>query len=318
MPKEHHSLPLGKCNISIGPHIFVDTALYEVHYTASASLPTPGYPASTSSWVPSGSYTAYPSSSAPPAQSSAQPSTSNQVRATTPLVSSIAPELPAASTLTTLLNEAAASNPTLSNLVRQALHGQATADELETLHLLIKSLAPASRFTPSATTHASTASSNRPTYTPPLYGAPAYHPPNRGHGYSAVPSYNQLAPPMPPPQPQRNYDFVLEFKERNHDRWLFPRGPVVCERKPAVGSVQEILISTVVPFPRTVFPPSTIDDALSKKLDAPKQVVTFHLTKVGPTLWDNLVKWCGGAQEIEKNRAILSAIVNFHCPCLTQ
>lgn len=180
---------------------------------------------------------------------------------------------------------------------------------METLHLLIKSLASGpSALNPPVATTASVMNTGRPPYVPPAYGAPAYQQPSQGHGYTTVPSYAP-AQPTPPPQMQRNYDIILEFKEKTHDRWLFPRGHTACERKPPTGRVEEILISTVLPFPKSAFPPSTLDASLSKKLETPRQVVTFHLTNAHPTLWDNLVKWCGGPDEMERNRAILKSIV---------
>lgn len=317
VPPEHRSLLLGKFSLAIGPHIFVDTALYEVHYSASTALATSSTP--NTSWHSSTPYTpsqyplhSHPSSAVPlPSQPS---SNSHQVRATTPLVSSIAPELARPSTLASLLDDAAASNPTLSNLIRQALSGQASAQQLETLHVLIKSLAASpSTITPPPVTTPTT-STGRPPYIPPAYGAPAYQQSNQGHGYTTVPSYAQPTP-QPQPQPQlqlqaqRSYDLVLEFKEKPSDRWLFPRGPTACERTPSTGPIEQILISTTLPFPKASFPPSALDASFTKKLEAPRQVVTFRLSGGTPSLWNSLVKWCGGTDEMEKNKATLKSIV---------
>ncbi|KAK7465352.1 hypothetical protein VKT23_005331 [Stygiomarasmius scandens] len=120
----------GKCDLEIGPHFFYDTLFYEAHYT-----PTPTQSPYSSQW-----------SSTTASNTSAASSSSFSASS----LSSISPVAMITPALINKVNDAAASNPTLSNLLQVAAAGKANDDQLKTLGLLIQSL-------PQVSTHAANA-----------------------------------------------------------------------------------------------------------------------------------------------------------------
>lgn len=121
VPPPHSITFQGRCDLEIGPHIFRDTAFFEVRYL-SQFTPQQYDPASN------------PSQGTPGASSSAQ-------RASTPLISSLTSEVTVTPALVSQVNRAAATNPTLAHLVYLAATGQATQEQVKTLGLLIQSMA---------------------------------------------------------------------------------------------------------------------------------------------------------------------------------
>ncbi|EPQ60382.1 hypothetical protein GLOTRDRAFT_118675 [Gloeophyllum trabeum ATCC 11539] len=121
VPPPHSITFQGRCDLEIGPHIFRDTAFFEVRYL-SQFTPQQYVPASN------------PSQGTPGASSSAQ-------RASTPLISSLTSEVTVTPALVSQVNRAAATNPTLAHLVYLAATGQATQEQVKTLGLLIQSMA---------------------------------------------------------------------------------------------------------------------------------------------------------------------------------
>ncbi|OAX35279.1 hypothetical protein K503DRAFT_851343 [Rhizopogon vinicolor AM-OR11-026] len=115
IPPPHTMYNRGRCTLEIGPHIFMDTTIFEVHY----------HPV----FVPS------PSTSTSSASVSAAP------RGTSPLISSLTNSTP---TLINQVNAAALSNPTLANLIQLAASGNASLDQLKNLGLTIQQLASSS------------------------------------------------------------------------------------------------------------------------------------------------------------------------------
>ncbi|KAI6031409.1 hypothetical protein BKA83DRAFT_671263 [Pisolithus microcarpus] len=124
----------GRCTLEIGPHVFMDTTVFEVHYH-----PVPVPVASPTTFVyqsmPSGSWQSNPQSS------QANETTSTALPTSTPLLASLPSTLHVTQTLVSQVNQAAASNPTLANLLQLAVAGKASPDQLKTLGLLIQSLA---------------------------------------------------------------------------------------------------------------------------------------------------------------------------------
>ncbi|KAL6298698.1 hypothetical protein BKA93DRAFT_40211 [Sparassis latifolia] len=160
------------------------------------------------------------------------------------------PEVFVTPDLISQVNAASLSNPTLANLLQMAASGRATPDQMKTLGLLIQSLGAA----------------------------------------------NLAAPPLASPTPtqvsytRRDFDIVIEFTERPSDKWVFPRGPVVCERTKTNETSTAILSNGGI--------------AASVQQD----VVTFYLSKVPRTLWDVLITWSGGEQGMEDSRRRLVEI----------
>ncbi|KAG6332180.1 hypothetical protein ID866_6910 [Astraeus odoratus] len=195
--------------------------------------------------------------------------------------------------LVTQVNQAASSNPTLANLLQLAVAGQASADQLKTLGLLIQSLASA----PSAGVDATTTSVN-----------PAQ---------SKTPDPNAQTMPAPstsqyPPQAAvaREFDIVLEFREAPSDRWTFPRGPAKCEFIPLpgfAGAFGDVALTTVVPFTSTnVQQVVAGNDTASEAEKEPKEIAVFLFKAASAAVWDTISRWIGS--KAEENAKMLSEI----------
>ncbi|KAM6498523.1 hypothetical protein JOM56_006471 [Amanita muscaria] len=268
-PPPPHTIQMrGRCNVEIGPHIFSDTIFYEVHY-----LPTQ---------TPTSSYSTprpYPTSwqaTTPYASSYLQ---SSSLSASQQASNSIAPlELTTVTpALINQVNSAASSNPILANLLQLAAAGTATKDQLKTLGLLIQSLASRE----SAALASAAASQQQ----------------------------NNTGPSTSIPQPSvKPFDVVLEFCEMPNERWLFPRGPNVCERVDgtAVDGFYDVDITTCIPFKKADGPTTeNAEESTSENAKPPEktpQVVKLRLKKAPFSIWDTLYRWVGGEQEMCKNR----------------
>ncbi|KAA1468021.1 hypothetical protein DENSPDRAFT_863339 [Dentipellis sp. KUC8613] len=343
VPPPHTIRSLGKCDLLIGPHIFSSTSLYEVHYLPSAPStlarpPAPMPPAPT--WHPSapyGSYIPYGQHTQPqqhPQYSQNQPmpvaaTAPVQQRASTPLVSSVVADTPITSALIQQVNSAAGSDPILANHLQLAASGKATADQLKTLGILIQTLAagpstvPPPQTTPINTYYPMQASEQR--FTPAPSSAPSTTPtpapsglatpssyasyPYPGHQFTSAPQYI----PQPATYPPRDFDIIIEFPEKPNDRWVFPRGAVICERKPASGVLEEINLTTALPFPKLDYltsknTPASVQEGEQSPPVVPQEVVTFKFTKVQQTVWDSLQRWSGGSEKLQENRDALLKI----------
>jgi hypothetical protein len=174
------------------------------------------------------------------------------------LVSAVASDTPITPALISRVNDAAATDPILANFLQLAASGRATSDQLKTLALLIQSLA----YTPSssaalggvsasdALSVLSQLSGQTPSSTPGS-STPATPPATLAHSHPTHehPTLAQSTDSAGFPAP-KEFDLVLEFPERPYDRWLFPRVPVVCERKPSPGDIEAILLLVALPFPK--------------------------------------------------------------------
>ncbi|KZT30860.1 hypothetical protein NEOLEDRAFT_1174225 [Neolentinus lepideus HHB14362 ss-1] len=121
VPPPHSITFHGRCDLEIGPHIFCDTAFFEVRYLSQLPVQQYGPPLN-------------------PGPSSAISSSSTQ-RASTPLISALASNVAVTPTLVSQVNTAAQTNPTLAHLVYLAASNRATPEQLKTLGLLIQSMA---------------------------------------------------------------------------------------------------------------------------------------------------------------------------------
>ncbi|KAH9954402.1 hypothetical protein BC827DRAFT_1143851 [Russula dissimulans] len=269
VPPPHTMRSLGKFDFHVGPHSFPDTSVYEAHYLPSTPVPEQPRPTYTS-YFPYGtsSATGYPSLQ----------------RASTPLVSAVASETPITPALITRVNDAAATDPILANFLQLAASGRATSDQLKTLALLIQSLASAQ-------------SSSMP-------GSAL----GNISGFEPLAALNLLNYLPTGSRTPKEFDLVLEFPERPYDRWLVPRVPVVCERRPSVGHIEAILLLFALPFPKK--PDGESESATSTSSDLPQEVVQFRITKVHQAFWESLLNWAGGPTKVETNRHILEKIVS--------
>lgn len=284
---------------------------YEVHYlpsqTMSTSKPTYLYqPPSLSgdSWQAT---TPYASSYAPyahrpaavAASASVTSSSSESQKSSTPLLSSLTSVTTITPTLINQVNSAASSNPTLANLLQLAAAGKANPEQLKTLGLLIQSLA-----TPTHTSDVGSAQS-----------IPS-HPVSQNKSdanTSLISTSGSTDTPLAVLPSVKEFDLVIEFHEASTERWVFPRGPVVCERLPdsrITDAAYDILITASVPFNSSpALDPGLVNGASLAREYVSPQVVTFRLKRAPLAVWDTVSRWVGGEDKVKRNRMILDELV---------
>ena len=302
MPPPHTLYNRGRCTLEIGPHLFPDTTVFEVHYHP-VHVQVPSSTTFVYQSAPSGSWqwNAQSKSSTPSVQVNDVSTTASPAPVfghSTPLLASLPSTLHVTQTLVTQVNQAASSNPTLANLLQLAVAGKASPDQLKTLGLLIQSLA-GSQGAEADTTQPSTnpaqpkAQSNPSTSTTPT-PAPQYH----------------FQPPS------REFDLVLEFKEAPTDRWTFPRGPAKCEFVPMPGfsgAFGDILLTAAVPFTSTSAPQGTAGSAATSEIPSvAKQTVTFRFKSASTAVWDTMSRWIGSRAE-EYSKTLSEIVYYFLC-----
>ncbi|TFK56692.1 hypothetical protein OE88DRAFT_1721836 [Heliocybe sulcata] len=153
VPPPHSITFHGRCDLEIGPHIFRDTAFFEVRYLSQAQLPQHG-------------------------TASAAGGSSSSQRASTPLISALASNVSVTPALVAQVNKAAQTNPALAHLVYLAASNRATPEQLKTLGLLIQSMATGPNAVDAMTSAASQHSPAASSYdaTPPIQNQQESHP----------------------------------------------------------------------------------------------------------------------------------------------
>ncbi|KAI0375148.1 hypothetical protein BV20DRAFT_1110334 [Pilatotrama ljubarskyi] len=258
VPPPHTTKAHGKYDLHVGPHVFSDTAIYEVHY-----LPTPA------DQEADGMRSSLPSSST-------QHTSSSNVQTS---LASI--PFPSGTYVTPALSSkvaiAAESDPTLANLLSAVIKRTASEDQVKTLGFLIQS----------------------------LESVPPFGPNSASVDQSPVQSPHRATSPKP-------FDIVLEFHERPSDRFILPRGTVVCELAPSKSGsayrASDMIITCCLPFLGTASTDEETDPVVSP------EVVSFRLSRVSQALWDLMVTWAGGPQKIEENRSTLAEIARQASP----
>ncbi|KAK7064053.1 SWR1 complex subunit swc3 [Favolaschia claudopus] len=256
VPPPHTIHFRGRCDIEIGPHTFPETSFYEVQYLPPASVAP--------SFIQSPWQSQY---------STAQPN----AHPTAPLLSSLASTTSISPELIGRVNAAAASNPTLANLLHLAAAGKGSAEQLQTLGLLIQSLA--APYNPEAS------SSSAPAPLPQ--------------------SSPQSQIPTPSTTPVKEFDLVFQYHESSQERWTLPRGPVICEKVAdprAPGLMYDIALTLALAVPSKA--PSSSGEMINLQTPSP-QVVTMRLKRPPPAIWEAIWKWVGGEEKIHENRKIL-------------
>ncbi|KAJ7751279.1 hypothetical protein DFH07DRAFT_745818 [Mycena maculata] len=267
-PPPHTIQPRGRCQIEIGPHIFPETNFYEVQYLPPA-------PAATASLTQSsgrsyGGYTSYGNTPGPSQAPVAQHTTS-------PLLSSLSSVTAITPALINQVNAAAASNPTLANLLQFAAAGKASAEQLKTLGLLIQSLAvPESSEALSSAAHLMQSSAQAP-----------------------VPAANTSV---------KDFDFVFSYHETSYERWILPRGPVICEKvadnRTADLAQYDMVLTLALEPPRAPQSQSSTAEVVDGD-KPPLQVVTIRFKRPPPAIWETIWRWVGGEEKLNENRTIL-------------
>ncbi|TDL28267.1 hypothetical protein BD410DRAFT_824948 [Rickenella mellea] len=316
-PAPHNLKQIGKCDVEIGPHIFPETTFFEVHYVShstpySAKAGSYYYPsfASTGQWstkMPYSSTQYQPNLFQPPAPTVP---TVTQPPASAPLINSLESSVEVTPALITQVNNAAASNPTLQNLLQIAASGRATTDQLKTLGILIQSLAAQPATQPPVldtaksitSTNSTAAPSNLPSYgdtPPPPTGTPVYS------------NYKPYTSNYPYPQPSTsNYqttimakksEIILEFRENSSDRWLLPNDSLTCERVgPSEAFESDVVISAFI-------------SPKGSKTEGSSFPLRLRLTKVTPSFWTAISTWAGDKALSSESREIFMKRV-ADCP----
>jgi hypothetical protein len=226
----------------------------------------------------------------------------NSHQSSKPLLSSLTSSVLITPTLINQVNSAASSNPTLANLLQLAAAGKATPEQLKTLGLLIQSLANPIGDASNTNGTASSSSQLAP------FAANSIHP------------IGPTTTPFPPPTLVREFDIVIEFAESSTERWILPRGPVICERildSSTVDAAYDVFISTRAPFAQLA-PEIAAQPATSTSLpparheDAPPQLVTFRLKRAPAAVWDTVSRWAGDDENVRNNRTVLEQLVTKH------
>ncbi|KAI0719939.1 hypothetical protein C8T65DRAFT_754939 [Cerioporus squamosus] len=206
--------------------------------------------------------------------------------AASPQVSTPLVNIPSMSYVTPALSAqvalASQSNPVLANLLHAVINRTATDDQIKTLGLLIQSL-PVGSAQQLGTSQFSSA---------------------------APPTVTRAGSPKP-------FDIVLEFHERPADRWIFPRGDVVCERPGVAQDVfarsANVILTTFLPFAGMASPnPSTANDQQAEL--EPPEVASFTFSRVPQQLWDLFLVWAGGPAKVEESRKVLAELVKKAAP----
>ena len=172
---------------------------------------------------------------------------------------------------------ASKSNPILANLLNAVINRTATDDQVKTLGLLIKSMEGIQHL-----------ESPDPAPTTTL----------------------RAGSPKP-------FDIVLEFQERPADRWILPRGDVVCERVGVAEgtfcrSADVILTTSLTPPNATGSDPTASSEPPPSVATA--EVVSFRLSRVPQHLWELLVTWAGGTAKMDDSRLKLAQLVRLTSP----
>ncbi|OJT15921.1 hypothetical protein TRAPUB_13866 [Trametes pubescens] len=266
-PPPHTIKAHGKYDIHVGPHVYHDTAIYEVHYLPVVEP------------IAEGSQTIQQPCHAQPATASGSGVQTSLSSIPFPAGTYVTPAL------SSKVSVAAQSNPVLANLLKAVISRTATDDQVKTLGLLIQSLEGVQSL-------------EQPN--PTLLGM----------------STAQFSPRSSSPKP---FDIVLEFHERSSDRFILPRGDVVCElaasKTESPYRASDVIITCCVPFanaaslqttPLHTEPPDNVTP----------EVVSFRISRVSQAVWELLSTWAGGPQKIEESRVKLAEIAKQAGPQL--
>ncbi|KAJ7293125.1 hypothetical protein C8J57DRAFT_16777 [Mycena rebaudengoi] len=277
VPPAHTIQSRGRCQIEIGPHRFPETSFYEVQYLPPAPVVTPTY----ATWQASYNnvYAPYRPQTAP---------TPVVQHSTSPLLSSLTSVTTITPTLINHVNAAASSNPTLANLLQLAAAGRASAEQLKTLGLLIQSLA-----TPESSEALSSAATLMKSSAQPYS---AQSPPQPAAAYAPVAS----------PAATKEFDLVFQYHETSYERWVLPRGPVICEKVADTRTSEltyDIVLTLALQLPAQPKGPAEADAEQPSQ-----QVVSIRLKRPPPAIWEMIWKWVGGDEKLKENRVILDKL----------
>ncbi|THH09614.1 hypothetical protein EW145_g1895 [Phellinidium pouzarii] len=242
-PPAHDLKFIAKADVEIGPHVFHDTSFYEAHYLPEPSQYAVGV--SSSATQAQNSYSSSYRSTAPSTTAPGSFSTARTLDASVEVTPALIAQV----------NAAASSNPMLQNLLQSAAMGRASIEQLQTLGILIQTLATQHRISQqaSSTDFLGTQSSTS-------------------------------QPSGSPPQPTvKRHDFVIEFRENHTDRFIIPHEIVACQQDFPSGTLagRDIVLSTFAPFNQDK------DDTQPQS----KTTVVIRLKRATNVLWESVWGW---------------------------
>ncbi|KAJ3853872.1 hypothetical protein EV368DRAFT_38041 [Lentinula lateritia] len=164
------------------------------------------------------------------------------------------------------INAAASTNPILASLLQLANAGQATPDQLHMLSITIRSLAAN-----------------------PL---PASQ-------YSSLNVQNSSALSAT----NKESDLVIEF-EASSNRFIFSRGPTVCERVSGSG---DIVVTSYTQLQNSSSMQETTEESQGQS-SSKYRMLRLSLHGASASLWDSLNRWAGGEDVMNANRKTLNKL----------
>ncbi|KAJ3813782.1 hypothetical protein F5876DRAFT_62866 [Lentinula aff. lateritia] len=164
------------------------------------------------------------------------------------------------------INAAASTNPILASLLQLANAGQATPDQLHMLSITIRSLAAN-----------------------PL---PASQ-------YSRLNVQNSSALSAT----NKESDLVIEF-EASSNRFIFSRGPTVCERVSGSG---DIVVTSYTQLQNSSSMQETTEESQGQS-SSKYRMLRLSLHGASASLWDSLNRWAGGEDVMNANRKTLNKL----------
>jgi hypothetical protein len=106
----------------------------------------------------------------------------------------------------------------------------------------------------------------------------------------------------------KEFDLVFQYYETSYERWILPRGPVICEKVADTrtpGLTYDIVLTMALQLPPKAAQPSV---AVVDTESPSSQVVTIRLKRPPPAIWETIWKWVGGEEKLNENRKILDGL----------
>lgn len=297
-PPPHSIKAHSRLELVIGPHVFANTALYEVHYLPQQPIPVANV------------------SQASPLSSKGTPSNAPQAAQTQPRVSGVSTEPPAQSpgvaplwpsgnptdpnssisqsrlgewvtpALLTQVTRAVGTDPILRNLLELAQKHQLTDEQRATLTSILRAL-------------------NEQL--------------DQQHDTSLEPHLDSAMPAAQSTLVQ-SFDLVIEYQEKPSDRWIVPRGRVQLEDTYASNGASryDVIISVHLATSKA----RSIAEERTQTVDfddrsEPSEAVKLHWRGLPQATYDILLSWTRGEPEaVDSSRSSRDTSVRMCAVCL--
>ena len=215
------------------------------------------------------------------AQSYASASTPNASGTSAPVLSSLETG-DVSPSLITKVNEAAATNPTLQNLLSVAASGVASIDQLKTLGVFIQTLASQKTLNGQDRDHALAHPSGPLLSSSPSAGSVSIL-------LFILQTDSRFVRTALPQALTKSTDIVLEFRENATERFILPREIEVCKRHcqgPDSTGTFDVILYSFVPFGE-----STSGNS--------KNPLVLRLIMASDSLWGSISRWVNPEAKLE-------------------